>query len=135
YQAGFNKEESVKKAVITVPQYYWWYNKLNPLLLSAIEAAKLADIQIIDIIEETHADLLYYLSHEKYSEKIKPGMNISIFDIGGGTCVCKIYEISEQEDKRYGTCFIESDWEEGRNDIKSGRSIDDIIMKELEKSI
>src|SRR5690606_8043655 len=84
YQEGFNNGESVKKAVITVPQYYWEDDKLNPLVLSAVEAAKLADIEIIDIIEETHADLLYYMSNERYSEKIKPGMKVAILDIGGG---------------------------------------------------
>ena len=97
------------------------------------EAAKLADIEIIDIIEETHADLLYYLSQEKYSEMIKPGMKVAIFDIGAGTSICRVYEISEQGGKRYGTCVGELS---GVNyPLSSGSDIDDIIIEELEKSI
>ena len=124
----------VKRAVITVPQYFWKKN-LHPLLCSAIEAAEMADIEIIDVIEETHADLLYYMSNEKYSEKIKPGMKIAIFDIGGGTCVCKVYEVSEYEGKLYATCFIESNSSEGMSDIYSGRSIDEVIIKKLEELV
>ena len=134
YQSNFNNGERVKRAVITIPQYFY-KNKNSFLISSIIEAANLAKIEIIDIIEETHADLLYYLSNEQYSKTIKPGVKIAIFDIGGGTCICKVCEISEHKGKKYATRFIESYSFDGKNDQYSGRSIDDIFIKELEKSI
>lgn len=79
-----NNGKSVKKAVITVPEYFYNDDTIDTIIFSTIEAAKLANIEIIDIIEEPHADLLYYLSRREYSEMINPGMNIAIFDIGGG---------------------------------------------------
>ena len=135
YQDAFGHEESIQKAVITVPQYYCKEKILHPFTYNIVEAATLSNIEIIDIIEEAHADLLYYLSNERYSEKIKPGMNVAVFDIGQGTCICKIYEISEHKGKKYVTCLIESSWPQGQNYKYTGRSIDDIIIKELEKSI
>ena len=135
YMNGFDSENTVNKAVITVPRYPRPFNMSDPLICSTIEAANLAGIEIIDIIEETHADLLYYMSNEKYSEMIKPGTKIAIFDIGGGTCICKVYEISEREGKKYATCFMRSGWSTDMNYRYSGRSIDDIIIRELEKLI
>src|SRR5690606_10363200 len=108
-------------AVFTVPEYYSDYGEQHPLILNIIQAAKLVDIEIIDIIEETHADLLYYMSNKKYSEKIIPGKNIAIIDIGEGACICKIYEISGSGDKRYATCFMESVRLDNEDDKYSGR--------------
>src|SRR5690606_10492059 len=121
YQNELNNGKFLNKAVITVPEYLMSGVIPHPLIFSDIEAAKLANIEIIDIIEETHADMLYYLSNEKYSKKIKPETKIAIFDIGGGTCVCKIYEISEHEGRMYATCVIESHSSRFRNDEYSGR--------------
>jgi len=72
------------------------------------------------------------LSHEQYSKIIKPEMKIAIFDIGGGSCICRIYEISENEGKLYGTCFRELNTDTGKF---SGRDIDDIIIMKIKKSI
>src|SRR5690606_7076738 len=66
-------EEFTKRAVITVSRYPEPFKISDPLIFSIIEAAKLANVEIIDIIEETHADLLYYFSHNEYSKKIEPG--------------------------------------------------------------
>ena len=134
YQKEFNNGECVNKAVITVPgcSLNKWEHSL-PLVHSAVKAAKSVGIEIIDIIEETHADLLYYLSKEEYSEMIKPGMKIAVFDFGGGNCIERVYEISEQNGKRYGTCVGELHMRRIAN--SSGRDIDDIIMKKLEESI
>jgi len=130
YQDTFDDEKLAKKAVISIPKYFDIDGEYNIMISSIIEAAKLADIEIIDIIEETHADFLYYLSHKEYSKKIKPGMKITIFDIGGGTCISRVYEISEYEGKTYANCIKELS---GEDNQFSGRDIDDIIIEELEK--
>ena len=135
YKNESNNGSIVKRSVFTVPHYFREKDKSNMWLSSVIEAAKLTDIKIIDIIEETHADLLYYLSRKEYSQMIKAGMKIAIFDIGGGTCACKVYEISEQENKKYGTCIIGSDMFDDKNNTYFGRNIDNIIVKEIEKLV
>ena len=129
YQKEFNNEEPVRRAVVSVPYYSGAY------VPSVLQAAKSANIEIIDVIEEIHADLLYYLSKKGHSEKIKPEMKIAVFDIGGGTCICKIYEISEHEGKKYATCSIKLNPTSDINSAYSGRNIDDIIIEELEESI
>jgi len=135
YQGIFNEGNPVKKAVISVPKYFNSDRESHIMIPSVIEAAKSANVEIIDIIEETHADLLYYLSHEEYSEMIKPEMKVAIFDIGGGTCICKIYEILQQDNEKYASCLKEL-LMDNNNDVKfSGRDIDHIIIKKLEKSI
>src|SRR5690606_29014210 len=80
YQDTFDDEKLAKKAVISIPKYFDIDGEYNIMISSIIESAKMANIEIIDIIEETHADLLYYLSHEEYSKKVKTGQKIAIFD-------------------------------------------------------
>ena len=131
YQKTLHNREPVNKAVITIPKYFDDDRESFTAISSAIQAAKLANIEIIDIIEETHADLLYYLSNEKHSAKIKNGMKIAVFDIGGGSSICRAYEISEFEGEKYATCYAEL----FINAKFSGRDIDNIITEELEKKI
>ena len=120
----------MRKAVIPAPHYCMFEYSPIFMISNLIKGAKLANIEIIDIIEETHADLLCYLSNKRYSEMIKLGMKIAIFDTGSANCVCKIYEISEREEKRYGTCVGELHMKIiGRG---SGRDIDDMVIEEME---
>ena len=130
----FKDRQIINKAVITVPQYFW-FNKHHPLISSAIEVAKSAGIEIIDIIEETHADHLYYLSNEMYSKMIHPNRRIAVFDINEPTCICRVYEISEYKEKKYATCVGEVFQFIGEENKLSERDIDNIIIKRLEESI
>ena len=125
YQIEFNRGKLVNKAVITIPQYC--RNERQQFSIESVfEAARMAGIEVIDIIEETHADLLYYLAHERYSELVKLGMRVAIFDIGGGTGLCRIYKFIQQNDKIIGIIcgFIECAF--------SGRDFDDKIMQAIE---
>src|SRR5690606_15257656 len=64
----YQKQEGKKmKAVVTIPQYFQSMEEVFAIK-SIVQSAKTADIEIIDIIEESHADLLYYLSNERYAE-------------------------------------------------------------------
>src|SRR5690606_23829418 len=101
HQYKFDKRQFVKKVVITVPQYFNQYRKEYFLISSAIEAAKSTEFEIIDVIEETYADLLYYMSNEKYSQTSKPGMKIATFDIRDGSFISRVYQILEYKEKRY----------------------------------
>ena len=134
-QNNQNSEDFVNKAVITIPRYFRYDGAPSHALFSVLEAATLAKVEIIDIIEETHADLLYYLSIKKYSRMIEPDMNIAIFDIGGGTCVCRIYRISENNKRLYATCFGDSSPCDDSDDKYSGRGVEDVIIDELESRI
>uniref|UniRef100_A0AC34RGY9 Uncharacterized protein n=1 Tax=Panagrolaimus sp. JU765 TaxID=591449 RepID=A0AC34RGY9_9BILA len=54
----------------------------NKLMLADIyAAAESANLKILDIITETHADLLYFLSNEEFSKE----ETVAIVDVGGGT--------------------------------------------------
>ena len=64
---------------------------------------------------------------------IKPGMKIAIFDIGGANCICKVYEITEYEGKKRGTCVRSLSIDTFARG--SGRDIDEIIIEEIENSI
>lgn len=125
YQMEHNDSNEVKKAVITVPQYpnkdennYW--------MDSILKAATMAGIEVIDIIKEVHADLLYYLSNQEYKDQIKTGDKIAIFDIGGGTGICRIYEIIENNSQKQAKIY-------GYIKCKLfGRDIDDKLMQGIE---
>ena len=127
FQEGYNTNKEVKRAVITVPQYpkrdekdFWIENVLK--------AADMAGIEVIDIIEEVHADLLYYLSNEKYAKEVKIGDKIAIFDIGGGTGICRIYDIVKQGRKQAKVCgYMEC--------TSFGRSIDDKLMEGIAQKV
>ena len=134
YEDKFKDGQIVKKVIITVPQYFW-FNKPHPLISNAIEITKSVNIEVIEIIEETHAGLLYYLSNEKYLDIIELGKRIAIFNIRETTSSCRVYEISEYDNKKYATCVGEVFQFIGEENKLSERDIDNIIVKKLEESI
>ena len=60
---------------------------------------------------------------------IKIGSTFGIFDIGGGTGICRIYKIIEQDGRRIGILVGSI------NSSFHGRSFDDNIMQEIERII
>ena len=116
-------------AVLTVPSYFTPTGQQESFIESVVKTARLSDVDIIDIIEETHADLLYYMSNDKYSRMIKPGTKIAIFDIGGGTSFCRVYKITQKGTQKVAeavsiiNCYL------------YGRKIDDIIMETITRTV
>uniref|UniRef100_A0AC34RQ18 Uncharacterized protein n=1 Tax=Panagrolaimus sp. JU765 TaxID=591449 RepID=A0AC34RQ18_9BILA len=76
YQSDLNEGKDVNQAVITVPDFD------NELMLEDIfEAAESIQLEILDIITETQADMLYFLSKEMFSKD----ETVIVVDIGGET--------------------------------------------------
>uniref|UniRef100_A0AC34QMG0 Uncharacterized protein n=1 Tax=Panagrolaimus sp. JU765 TaxID=591449 RepID=A0AC34QMG0_9BILA len=86
YQSDLNEGKDVNQAVITVPNFD---NKL--MIEDIIGGAESAELKIIDIITETHADLLYFLSNGNISK----GETVAIVDIGGGTGLIEKFSFEE----------------------------------------
>ena len=135
YKDKFKSEHIVKKVIITVPRYFNEYRKPHSLISCVIDSMKLANIEIIDIIENTHSDLLYYLSDENHLNTIEAEKKIAVFDIEEETFTCRIYQISEYKDKKYATCIGEVLQFIGEENKLSGRDIHNIIAHKLEESI
>ncbi len=79
-------EEEIKDVVITVPAYF-----NNTQRYETIEAAKIAGLNVIQIINEPTAAAIAY-GLEQNSENKK---NICVFDFGGGTFDVTILEINQ----------------------------------------
>jgi len=75
FDAELSLSETVDEVVITVPAHY---NDLQRK--SVIEAANLADINLIALLEEPVAAALSYMSTTSYDDEI-----IMVYDFGGGT--------------------------------------------------
>uniref|UniRef100_A0AC34Q764 Cell division protein FtsA n=1 Tax=Panagrolaimus sp. JU765 TaxID=591449 RepID=A0AC34Q764_9BILA len=76
FQFDLNEGKDVNQVVITVPNFD------NDLMLKDIfAAAESVGLKILDIVTETHADLLYFLSNKQFSI----GETVAVVDIGGGT--------------------------------------------------
>uniref|UniRef100_A0AC34Q434 Uncharacterized protein n=1 Tax=Panagrolaimus sp. JU765 TaxID=591449 RepID=A0AC34Q434_9BILA len=86
YQSDLNERKDVDQAVITVPNFD---NKL--MLDDIIGAAQSVGLKILDIITETQADLLYFLSNKKYSKE----ETVAVVDIGGGTGFIEKFSFEE----------------------------------------
>uniref|UniRef100_A0AC34RL32 Actin-like ATPase domain-containing protein n=1 Tax=Panagrolaimus sp. JU765 TaxID=591449 RepID=A0AC34RL32_9BILA len=113
YQSGFNDTTKVNQAVVTVPQWrsglltstyeFLWSEAI-------IQAGLKLEIEILDIIPEVYADLLYYLS--KYD--VGKNKNILVIDCGGGRTACQGYQIIEDGDREriiHLSLLAEKEWE------------------------
>ena len=128
YQPQLHSQEKLS-AVFTVPSYFSFNGQQQNYIESVVKAAKSSDIEIIDIIEEIHADLLYYISNEKYSKMMKSDMKIAVCDIGGGTSLYRIYKITQKWNKKMA---------EAVNIIYcslSGRKIDEEIAEDIAETL
>ena len=80
----------VKKLVITIP-----HNFSDDQRKSTIEAAKLAGVEVLRIINEPTAAALAYGLQEK--KNLKNNQKILVFDLGGGTFDVTILNITKDE--------------------------------------
>jgi molecular chaperone DnaK len=91
----FNKlhNDKIKKAILTVPAYFD-DNEKN----ATLQAGKLAGIEIVELIEEPSAAIMYHL-YDKYKEnglgflKEHDRINYLIFDFGGGTLDLSVIKV------------------------------------------
>ena len=81
-------EEEIKDVVITVPAYF-----NNTQRYETIEAAKIAGLNVIQIINEPTAAAIAYGLEQPLQNKNKK--NICVFDFGGGTFDVTILEIDQ----------------------------------------
>ncbi len=81
-------EEEIKDVVITVPAYF-----NNTQRYETIEAAKIAGLNVIQIINEPTAAAIAYGLQQPLQNKNKK--NICVFDFGGGTFDVTILEINQ----------------------------------------
>uniref|UniRef100_A0AC34RGM5 Uncharacterized protein n=1 Tax=Panagrolaimus sp. JU765 TaxID=591449 RepID=A0AC34RGM5_9BILA len=110
YQSDLNEGKDVNQAVITVPDFD------NKLMLGNIyAAAELLGLKILDVITETEADLLYFLSKEEFSR----GETVAVVDIGGGTGFIEKFSFEEG-------------FHEKRNLSLSGRMINEYLELAVE---
>uniref|UniRef100_A0AC34Q712 Uncharacterized protein n=1 Tax=Panagrolaimus sp. JU765 TaxID=591449 RepID=A0AC34Q712_9BILA len=114
YQSDLNDKNPVNQAVITIPDFE---DKL--IIADVCQAAEIANIEIIDIITEIHADLLYLLS--KYN--VRPDEEVIIVDIGGGTGYIQKFSMIQGLKEKHVLSFL------------SGRRINEMLWKQLELTL
>lgn len=78
--------QKIKKAVITVPAYF-----NDSQRRSTIDAAKIAGLEVLRIINEPTAASIAYGLNQKSSDSI----NIVVFDLGGGTFDVSVLNLNE----------------------------------------
>ena len=78
----------VKKAVITVPAMF-----AERARQATLDAAKLADIEVIELINEPTAAVLHYAS----LPGVEVGGRVMIFDLGGGTFDVTFAEVKNKK--------------------------------------
>ena len=78
----------VKKAVITVPAMF-----AEKARQSTLDAAKMADIEVIELINEPTAAVLHYAS----LPGVEVGGRVMIFDLGGGTFDVTFAEVKNKK--------------------------------------
>lgn len=110
-------ENNIKKAILTVPAYFDDNEKS-----ATLQAGELAGIEIIELIEEPSAAIMYHLfgKYEKVREKLQLGdhyKNYLVFDFGGGTLDLSFIkvELDEDGDIRPNVLIKEGDSELGGN--------------------
>jgi molecular chaperone DnaK len=108
---------NIKKAILTVPAYFDDNEKS-----ATLQAGELAGIEIIELIEEPSAAIMYHLfeQYESKREKIvKAGekKNYLVFDFGGGTLDLSFIkvELDENNNIRPTVLIKEGDSELGGN--------------------
>ena len=106
-------EEEIKDVVITVPAYF-----NNTQRYETIEAAKIAGLNVIQIINEPTAAAIAYGLQQPSQNKNKK--NICVFDFGGGTFDVTILEI---KNKTFSVKASEGDSHLG------GTDIDNLLVK------
>lgn len=89
--------EKVNDAVITVPAYF-----NNAQRQATYDAGKIAGLNILRVINEpTAASIAYGFNNQAYCEE---GINILVFDLGGGTFDVSIVQIGNFGEKVLATC-------------------------------
>uniref|UniRef100_A0AC34R552 Uncharacterized protein n=1 Tax=Panagrolaimus sp. JU765 TaxID=591449 RepID=A0AC34R552_9BILA len=116
HQSHFNGNKRVNKAVFTVPSMSKKAENKR-FIMNIVEAAESAKIEILDIIEETQADLLYYLS-EVDEKDLRHKKRILMIDLGDGTGIAREYTLFTSGLKK--TKEVE--------DLLNGRTIDNLLF-------
>ena len=83
-------QQEIKDVVITIPAYF-----NNTQRYETIEAAKIAGLNVIQIINENTAAAIAYGLQQHLQNKNKK--NICVFDFGGGTFEVTILEINNNK--------------------------------------
>lgn len=121
----------IKKVVLTVPAYF------NDSQKSATkQAADLADLEVVELIEEPSAALMYYFYNLYNNKKIIDvnnyfGKNILVFDFGGGTLDLSLIKIKADNGLHIRPIVLLKD---GSNEI-GGSDIDFCFTKYLLESL
>ena len=79
----------VKKVVITVPAMF-----AEKARQATLDAAKIADLEVIELINEPTAAVLHYAS----LPGVEVGGRVMIFDLGGGTFDVTFAEVKNKND-------------------------------------
>lgn len=109
---------SIKNVIITVPAYFD-----NNQRTATKEAAEIADLNVIDLINEpTAASLAYGFNNPSYGNQ-----RILVFDLGGGTLDVTIMEYGREFEVK----ATSGDTELGGNDMDN--ILADFLAKEFEK--
>lgn len=109
----FNQQISIKNSVISVPAYF---NKNQRQIIK--NSASAANLNVIRLINEpTAAAICYGLGKSKYGDT---GINIIVFDFGGGTLDVSLLNINEGIYEVLGSC--------GNNNL-GGSDFDTKIME------
>ena len=103
--AQLGLDETITKAVITVPAYFSTTQRQ-----STIDAGKIAGIEVIGTISEPTAAALAYV----YKKKSTRERNIFVFDFGGGTLDCTLMNV---KDGKYTVIATAGDTHLGGEDI------------------
>ena len=83
-------QQEIKYAVITVPAYF-----NDAQRQATLDAAKIAGLEVLKIINEpTAAALAYGLGNKKWKNKEKSGGNVIMYDLGAGTLDVSLMNIS-----------------------------------------
>ena len=83
-------KQKLKKAVITVPAYFDEVQRQ-----ATIQAAKIAQIEVVRIINEPTAAAIAYGIAEKDATEKKLG-KVAVYDLGGGTFDISILELKNK---------------------------------------
>lgn len=108
-------ENSIKKAVVTVPAYF-----NDAQRQCTIDAGRIAGLEIVRIINEPTAAALAYGIDKKTNGKI------AVYDLGGGTFDISILELNDGVFEVLST---------NGDSALGGEDLDEVIMKEIIKEI
>jgi molecular chaperone DnaK (HSP70) len=92
-------DNNIRNAILTVPAYFDDNQKA-----ATLQAGELAGINIIELIEEPSAAIMYHLFEQYKNNKekqLKPGefKNYLVFDFGGGTLDLSFIKVELDEDQ------------------------------------